>query len=221
MDAILGQTTDCGMRRKLRAMAQGLDLKDFYGATIALIKKQSGEKERLGMAALTWISHSERLLRVDELLHALAVDIELLLGLLVVDTEASTVRLIYFSLWEHLNTFPDIFVPDIFGPTHSIMAETCLAYLNFQHAFWGNFVLPQSNSFLEYSSLYWGIHADFEWSNSSLFAWTAQYKEQYSRKGLSRTTLRASTEEFAQRAFPLPSEADRKHRDGRKSTLYE
>ena len=143
MDAILGQTTDYGRRRKLRAITEGLHSKDFYGATIERIKEQGG-KARLGMAALMWISHSERLLQLDELLHALAMEIgstdlnaenipsvETLLscglGLLVVDKEASTVRLIHFSLQEHLNAFPDIF-----GPTHSIMAEICLTYLNFQ-----------------------------------------------------------------------------------------
>ena len=180
MDAILGQTTAHGRRQKLRTMTEGLDLKDFYGATIDRIKKQGGERARLGMAALMWISHSERLLQRDELLHALAVEIgstdlnaenipsvetllSCCLGLLVVDRRASSIRLIHFSLQEYLDT-----CPDIFGPTHSIMAETCLTYLNFQttkhilsiprDSFW-RFDLPSSTPFLKYSSLYWGIHA--------------------------------------------------------------
>jgi len=140
MDAILSQTTGYGRRRKLRPMTQGLYLKDFYGATIGRIKRQGGEKARLGMAALMWISHSERLLQLDELLHALAVEIgstdinaenipsvetllNCCLGLVVVDREASTARLTHFTLQEYLNTFPDIF-----GPAHSIMAETYLTY---------------------------------------------------------------------------------------------
>ena len=183
MDAILGQTTDYGRRRKLKAMTEGLDLKDFYGTTIERIKEQGGEKARLGMAALMWISHSERLLQLDELLHALAVEIgstdlnaknipslETLLssclGLLVVDGEASIIRLIHFSLQEYLHT-----CPDFFGPTHSIMAETCLTYLNFQtikvilsipKSTWERSFLLRSTPFLEYSSLYWGVHAKRE-----------------------------------------------------------
>ena len=168
-------------------MSEGLDLKDFYGATIERIKKQGGEKARLGMAALMWISHSERLLQLDELLHALAVEIgstdlnagniplvetllSCCLGLVVHDKEASTIRLIHFSLQEYLNT-----CPDIFGSTHSIMAETCLTYLNFQtitdilsmpkDGWTERFVLPQSTPFLGYSSLYWGVHAKREASN--------------------------------------------------------
>jgi len=174
MDAILGQTTAHGRRQKLRTMTKGVDSKDFYGATIERIKKQGGEKSRLGMAALMWISHSERLLQLDELLHALAVEIgstdlnaenipsvetllSCCLGLLVVDSEALTVRLIHFTLQEYLNTFPDIF-----GPTHSIMAETCLTYLNFRaikeisSTF---YLVSQSTPFLKYSALYWGVHA--------------------------------------------------------------
>ena len=74
MDAVLGETTAGGRRQRLRAMAEGLDLKDVYGATIERIREQGGEKAGLGMAALMWISHSERLLQLDELLHALAVE---------------------------------------------------------------------------------------------------------------------------------------------------
>src|SRR5437879_1026367 len=106
MDAILEEPTACGRRRKLRAITDGLDLKDVYGATVDRIKKLGVEKARLGMAVLMWISHSERLLQLDELLHALAVErgstdldsekipsVETLmsccLGLVVIDKEAS------------------------------------------------------------------------------------------------------------------------------------
>ena len=53
-------------------MTDGLGLGDAYGATIERIKAQSGDKSRLGMEALMWISHAERPLKVDELCHALA-----------------------------------------------------------------------------------------------------------------------------------------------------
>ena len=174
MDAILGETTAYNRRQKLRAMTEGLDLKEVYGATLERIKEQGGGKARLGMAALMWVSHSERLLQLDELFHALAVEIgstdlnpnkipsvEILmsccLGLLVVDQEALAVRLVHFTLQEHLST-----CPDLFGPTHSIMAETCLTYLNFQtikDISWTPLALLRSTPFLGYSSLFWGVHA--------------------------------------------------------------
>ena len=78
-------------------------------------------------------------------------------GLFVVDTEASTVLLIHFTLQEYLQAHPELF-----GAAHSTIAETCLSYLNSQqvkvfstspsHDF-------QDTPFLEYSSMYWGVHA--------------------------------------------------------------
>ena len=55
-------------------MTNGLGLGGAYDATIGRIKAQEGDKARLGMATLMWISHSERPLNVDEICHALAVD---------------------------------------------------------------------------------------------------------------------------------------------------
>ena len=174
MDAILGETTVYGRRQKLRAMTEGLDLKDVYGACIERIKEQGGHRARFGMAALMWVSHSEQLLQLDELSHALAIEIgsrdlnpgtipsvetllSCCLGLIVIDKEVSTIRLIHTTLQEYLRTNPDIF-----GPTHSIMAETCLTYLNFRAIGATSptlFALPQQAPFLKYSSLYWGVHA--------------------------------------------------------------
>ena len=125
-------------------MTDGLGLGDAYGATLGRIKGQGGERSRLGMAALMWISHAERPLRPDELCHALGVEIgspsfnidnapsigTLLAscqGLIAVEKEASTVRLIHFTLQEYLRAHPELV-----GTAHSTMAETCLSYLNLQ-----------------------------------------------------------------------------------------
>ena len=174
IDAILQEPTIHLRREKLNAMTDGLGLGDAYGATLDRINRQGGEKARFGMAALMWISHTERPLKADELCHALAVEIgspdlnmdnvpsigTLLAccqGLIVVDKEASTARLVHFTLQEYLRAHPDIF-----GAAHSAMAETCLIYLNTQQV--KTFATsPSSNlqhtPFLEYSSLYWGVHA--------------------------------------------------------------
>jgi len=160
-------------------MADGSGLGDVYGATIERIKAQDGDKSRLGMAALMWISHAERPLKADELCHALAVrlgstdfntdnvpSISTLVGccqgLITVDKGASTVRLIHFTLQEYLSSHLDIF-----SRPHSAMAEICLTYLNSQQIK----ALPtapstdtQSTPFLEYCSVYWGVHAKRELS---------------------------------------------------------
>ena len=73
MEAILQEPTIDVRREKLSETTDGLELGDVYGATIERIKMQGGNRSRLGMAALMWISHAERRLTVQELCHALAV----------------------------------------------------------------------------------------------------------------------------------------------------
>jgi len=180
IDAILRETTIYRRRQKLNAMTDGLGLGDAYGATLNRIEGQGGEKARLGMAALMWISHSERPLKPDELCHALAVEIgspnlnadnvpsigtllSCCQGLVVVDKKASTVRLIHFTLQEYLKARVELF-----GAAHATMAETCLSYLNSQEVKALSAGPPpdlRSAPFLEYSSVYWGAHAKRDLSN--------------------------------------------------------
>jgi len=178
MEAILREQKISTRRERLKEM--GSDLGSAYDRMLSRVKAQGKIKEEIGMAALMWVLHSERPLSASELCYALAVEIgsadldpdnvpliELLLnccqGLLVADKEASTVRLIHSTLREYLSTRPDLF-----HRAHSIIAETCLTYLNFQQ-FKG---LPASGHsdpmqapFLGYSSIYWGTHAKRELSD--------------------------------------------------------
>jgi len=45
----------------------GVDLDIVYDQTLLRIKQQKGDRSRLGMEGLMWVSHPERPLRVDEL----------------------------------------------------------------------------------------------------------------------------------------------------------
>jgi len=174
MYAILQETTIHHRRERLKAMTDGLGLGNAYGATLDRIKGQGGERSRLGMATLMWISHAEQPLKPDDLCHALAVEIgspnlntdnvpsigTLLAccqGLVFVDKEASTVRLIHFTLQEYLLAHPELFCTP-----HSTIAETCLGYLNSQQVKTLSIISPPNFHdvpFLKYSSLYWGVHA--------------------------------------------------------------
>jgi len=168
------ETTIHRRRQKLSAMTDGLGLGDAYGATLGRIKRQGGEKARLGLAALMWISYAERPLKASELCQALAIEIgspnlnidnvpsigTLLArcqGLIVAEEKDSTVRLVHFTLHEHLRAHPDLF-----DAAHSAIAETCLSYLNSQQVK-ALSTSPSPNiqhkPFLEYSALYWGVHA--------------------------------------------------------------
>ena len=183
IEAILQEATIYRRRQKPRAMKSGLDLGGAYAVMLGRIKDEGGEKARLGMAVLMWISHSRRPLQVDELCHAIAIRIgsndvdnddiptistllDCCQGLVTVDKGSSTVRLIHFTLQEDLRTYPDLF-----DRPHSTMAETCLTYLNFQR-FKDLVAAPsldlQDTLFLEYSSLHWGTHMRMELSDRAV-----------------------------------------------------
>ena len=175
MDAILAGTTIHQKRQALDRMANGLGLQDAYNTTLDRIRQQDGGRSKLGVDALMWISHCERPLRSEELCHALGVELEAedftvdnvpliqtvlgcTLGLVTIDENSSTVRLLHLTLQEYLGQHPTLFVTP-----HSIMAEICLAYSN------SPFLIlkrqPDLNKvraaspFLEYASCFWGTHA--------------------------------------------------------------
>ena len=163
-------------------MPERLRLGEAYGGTIGRIKAQGGDKSRLGMDALMWISNAERPLSADTLCHALAIELgsrdynsenipsmSTLLGccqgLITVDKEASTVRLVHFTLKVYLSTHPEIF-----SKPHSAIAEICLTYLNSKQVraiSTDPSPEPLHSPFLKYCSLYWGVHAKNELSEAA------------------------------------------------------
>ena len=176
-------------------MTDSLELGDVYGATIGRIKAQDGDKPRLGVTALMWVSHAERPLQADELCHALAVQlgstdfdvgnipsistlVNSCQGLITVDMEASTVRLIHFTLQEYLSVHPDVF-----SKPHSAMAEICLTYLNSKQVkalSTAHSPETRNTPFLEYCSVYWGVHAKRELSDYGRSLALELLKEDYS-----------------------------------------
>ena len=129
------------------------------------------------MAVLMWISWAERPLSIHELCHALAVRIgpsrsadldrknvpliqTLLgccLGLVIVEEETSTVRLLHATLRDYLRGYPNLF-----HDAHATMAEVCLTYLNFESVKkipLDSILIPSELPFVEYASHHWGTHA--------------------------------------------------------------
>ena len=155
-------------------MTNGFGLDDAYSATLDRIRERKGNRVKLGMEALMWISCSERQLKAGELCHALGVELgttdldadnipsirtllSCTLGLITIDDQASPVRLVHFTLQEYLVAHPNLFVTP-----HSMMAEICLTYLNFHSVCELSTTLdtiPSTMPFLHYASCYWGFHA--------------------------------------------------------------
>ena len=174
IDAILGEVTIRQRRKKLEEMTQGNGLGDAYTATLGRLKAQKGNKSVLGLKVLMWVLYSERPLRTDELCHALGVEIGSAdldpenvpalrtlvassLGLVTVEVSSSTVRLVHFTLQEHL-----LSDPTLFHSPHSTITEVCLTYLLFKCVCDLSLALhsaPRTMPFLEYASCYWGEHA--------------------------------------------------------------
>ena len=118
-----------------------------------------------------------RPLRIDELRYALAVEIgsthldpdnipstqtilRCCLGLIAVDKEASTVRLIHFTLHEYLRNHSSLF-----SNPHGTIAEVCLTYLNLlspEDPFPPSSKDMTETPLLEYASCYWMAHAQIE-----------------------------------------------------------
>ena len=83
-------------------------------------------------------------------------------GLITIDRDTSTVRLIHRTLREYLFTHPALLT------AHWTMAEICLMNLNFENV--GDpspnpFPKPQSTPFLEYPSFVWRTHMKVELPN--------------------------------------------------------
>ena len=173
IELILQEVTIHRRKEKLRAMLNRIDQGGVCETALGRIRAQGRRGADLGMAVLMWIIHSRRPLHVDEICHAVAIQIgsnyldsddipriSTLLsccqGLVTIDMATSTVRLVHYSLKKYLYVHPNLF-----NRAHSTMAEVCLTYLNSQYV--ESFSAgpppdPWRAPFLEYSSLYWGAH---------------------------------------------------------------
>ncbi|RPB00746.1 hypothetical protein L873DRAFT_1788696 [Choiromyces venosus 120613-1] len=131
-----------GRSQMLHDMTKGLNLQSAYSATLARMEEQKGDQAKLGMRALMWISRSHQPLKVEELCHALAVEVgaayfdlhrvptprtlrACTLRLVAIDQQTSTARLMHFTLREYLEGHLNLLTT-----AHSMIAETCLTYLN-------------------------------------------------------------------------------------------
>jgi len=174
MDEILAATSTRQGRRTLDRMTNGLGIQDAYNTTLGRIRQQDQSKSRLGMAVLMWVSRCERPLQSEELRHALGVDLGAegftidnvpsvrtvlgcTLGLVTIDENTSTVRLLHLTLQEHLGVSPTIF-----ETPQSLMAEICLTYLDspsVQRPRPNLHKALEESPFLEYATRFWGTHA--------------------------------------------------------------
>src|SRR5271154_6457625 len=119
-------------------------LPDAYEEVMGRIDRQDEDQRTMAVTALTWIAHAKERLKVDVLLHVIAVclepkrtdvnesdlvDVELLLsscaGLVIVNKEDRVIRLVHFTTQDYLKTrFRSV-------DANTSIARICLTYLSF------------------------------------------------------------------------------------------
>ena len=177
IQTILDETTRKGMRRALRKMPKSLDA--TFDETLKRLQRQSKSRSQLGLYTLMWISHAKRPLQVEELQQALAIDpedtsldmenyasvkhvIECCLGLVTVDEESSSIRLVHYSVQEYLQEHKD----EIFPGAERSIAEACLTFLSYKDfskakcnrlSLFDDLILHYP--FVMYAAQFWGAHA--------------------------------------------------------------
>jgi hypothetical protein len=117
---------------------------DIYATVMERITSQDEERQKIANTALTWITYAKKRLNVDQLLHAIAVnldpeiedietddliDVELLLssclGLVVLNKEDGIVRLVHYTTQDYLEKkFPK-------SDANASIAKTSMTYLDF------------------------------------------------------------------------------------------
>lgn len=154
------------------------DLHQAFYQTLARIQRQSDGRKRLGMKVLLWVSYAQGSLTVAELSEALAVKpenaslnpryrpsqkmmIECCLGLVTVDQESSSIRLVHYALQEFFHDQREEILPS----GEEELAKVCITYLLFDDFVRGCCEdksaiehLMEDFPFLRYASSYWGHH---------------------------------------------------------------
>lgn len=142
LDSLATKTTLRSLREAIRCSPKDLD--ELYLEAWNRVTRQNVDSRNDAQQALCWLSCSFRLLRVQELQHALAtrigdtaVDPENLTnfdhlvgscaGLVTVDKESQIVRLVHHTAQEFFESKIGRFFPE----AHVRLARTCLTYLRF------------------------------------------------------------------------------------------
>jgi len=169
---VLEQPTMAKRRKALATLPSQLN--DAYTRMVDRIQNSSHLSD-LGMRVLMWLHLATRPLKLREIQHALAVEpgdigldeeaipaqkrlLDCCLGLVLVDEETSTVRLVHYTLAEYFRMHSST----IFPQGHSTAAHICLTYLNFSQlsvqceSRFNMMEQLRQFHFLEYASNNWG-----------------------------------------------------------------
>ena len=130
------------MRKAPNDLPSRLD--DTYEDAMYRIQHQHEEHCELALRTLSWISKAQRPLRIEEVQHAVSVEegdkdledepleapdllVSVCAGLVTIDAESNTFRLVHFTVEEFFEKNHHKWFPD----ADNLIAKTCLTYLSF------------------------------------------------------------------------------------------
>ena len=177
MQTIAHQMTKSEIRKCLQNFSTNLD--QVFEENIRRILREPPNRKHVAIQSLMWITHARRPLDIQELRHVLATRledtdfdgdnllparsiIECCSGLVVLDDQSSTFRLVHSTLQEYLMSLKT----SLFPGADNYMTRICLKYLCFDC-----FIKQPTNEetlkqmveaypFLRYASFHWGHHAN-------------------------------------------------------------
>ncbi|CAD6591949.1 MAG: hypothetical protein ASARMPREDX12_005515 [Alectoria sarmentosa] len=176
IQSIVNEPTIGEMEDAIEAMPH--DLHQAFYQTLARIQRQPDGRKRLAMNVLLWISYAHGSLTVAELREAMAVKpgntsldprrrpsqnmmIDCCMGLVTVDRESSSIRLVHYALQEFFRDQRE----ELFPSGDDQIADICIHYLLFDELVRGcceteNEIVRLMTNFplLRYASSYWGHH---------------------------------------------------------------
>lgn len=175
MDMLVNQTSARKLNKALETLPQKLN--KTFGNAIERATSQLAETSILAKCVISWSFFAKRPLQTSELREALAVEsgdtcldlsglheVELLLsiycGLVSIDEQDGTIRLVYYSLQQYLDACWEAQWPD----AEKTVATNCLDYLalnDFRPALRNRTQVADrlhTYSFLYYASCYWPEH---------------------------------------------------------------
>ena len=171
MNSLANQTSARHAFKTLQSLPEKLN--ETFGDAIERIKNQSQEYWQLARQVISWIFYAKRPLKISELRAILAVEpedtkfdpsglherdliLEVCCGLVAIDEQDETIRLVHYSLQEYLITCWHVHWPK----AEETVAAACLAYLILEdwsvHTLW--YDEPAHRQFLSYAGTYWDDH---------------------------------------------------------------
>lgn len=171
MESVAREDNKRDVRRALERLPA--EVNRTYADAMERIDRQDKRAVKRAHQVLTWILYAERHLSVKELQQALAIEpedtdldadalpdaldlVSVCAGLVVIDRERATVRLVHYTAQQYFGSEG----AELFPEAQQIIASTCMNYLSFQ-VFDGvpnAAFLDNEYPFLAYAASYWGFH---------------------------------------------------------------